>query len=42
MVRSVNGLVVKVVHKNGEIAGYVTSRRSCAVWDYQKYMSEEI
>lgn len=40
MAQSVHDFVVKVVHKNGEIVGCVTSRRSCAVWGYQKYISK--
>jgi len=35
-----NCLRVKVVYKKGETVGYVTSGRSCAVWGYQKYVSE--
>jgi len=38
--RSLNCVVMKVVYKNGETVGYVTSGRSCAVWGYQKYVSE--
>jgi hypothetical protein len=37
---SVRALAVKVVQKNGEIVGSVTSRQSCAVWDNQKYRSK--